>query len=300
MSTTVTTTGADGAAGPDRATHPASPTSTGPGDAPQGLIATWASDGWTVTWRNLLKLRRNPEMLVFAVLQPIMFVLLFSQVYGGSIQIDGGNYTEYLMAGIFGQTVLFGSTFSGYQMAQDLKEGLIDRFRTLPMHPSAVLFGRTNADLVLNAISMVIMIATGALVGWRFHDGWPSFLAGVGILLLFSYAFSWVMTLIGIVVRTPEVINNASFMILFPLTFISNAFVQASNLPRPLEVFANWNPVSALVQAARQLFGNTGTAPVADTFPMQHPVLTVLVGSAVMLAVFVPLAVSRFRQASSR
>src|SRR5690606_35591448 len=205
---------------------------------PRDALATCQSGGCTVAWRNLLKLRRNPEVLVFAVLQPIMFVVLFSQVYGGSIRIDGGNYTDYLMAGIFGQTVLFGSTFSGYLMAQDLKEGLIDRFRTLPMHSSAVLFGRTSADLVLNAISMVIMIATGALVGWRFHDGWPSFLAGVGILLLFSYAFSWVMTLIGIVVRTPEVINNASFMVLFPLTFISNAFVQASNLPRPLEVFA--------------------------------------------------------------
>ncbi|WP_342447035.1 ABC transporter permease [Ornithinimicrobium sp. CNJ-824] len=148
------------------------------GAAPEGTLATWWSDGWTVTWRNLLKLRRNPEMLVFAVLQPIMFVLLFSQVYGGSIQIDGGNYTEYLMAGIFGQTVLFGSTFSGYQMAQDLKEGLIDRFRTLPMHSSAVLFGRTSADLVLNAISMVIMIATGAWSGGGSTRGgcpsWPA------------------------------------------------------------------------------------------------------------------------------
>ena len=263
-------------------------------------LGSWASDVRTVTWRNLIKFRRNPEMLLFAVLQPIMFVLLFSQVYGGSIQIDGGNYTEYLMAGIFGQTVLFGSTFSGYQMAQDLKEGMIDRFRTLPMHDSAVLFGRTNADLALNAVSMVIMMLTGSLVGWRFREGVPSFLAGVAILLLFSYAFSWVMTLLGIVVRTPEVINNASFMVLFPLTFISNAFVQASNLPGPLEFIANWNPVSALVQAARELFGNTGAAPPADTFPMQHPVVTVLLGSAVMLLVFVPLTVSRFRQASSR
>lgn len=261
---------------------------------------TWLTDVLTVTWRNLIKFRRNPEILLFAVLQPIMFVLLFSQVYGGSIQIDGGNYTDYLMAGIFGQTVLFGSTFSGYQMAQDLKEGMIDRFRTLPMHDSAVLFGRTNADLVLNAISMVIMMLSGFLVGWRFHDGVGSFLGGVGILLLFSYAFSWVMGLLGIVVRTPEVINNASFMILFPLTFISNAFVQASNLPRVLEVIANWNPVSALVQAARELFGNVGSAPVPDTFPMQYPVLTVVVGSLVLLAVFVPLAVSRFRRVSSR
>lgn len=263
-------------------------------------LVSWASDVRTVTWRNLIKFRRNPEMLLFAVLQPIMFVLLFSQVYGGSIRIEGGNYTEYLMAGIFGQTVLFGSTFSGYQMAQDLKEGMIDRFRTLPMHDSAVLFGRTNADLVLNAISMVIMMLTGFLVGWRFREGVPAFLAGVALLLLFSYAFSWVMTLLGIVVRTPEVINNASFMVLFPLTFISNAFVQASNLPGPLEFIANWNPVSALVQAARELFGNTGASPPADTFPMQHPVLTVLVGSAAMLLVFVPLTVSRFRRASSR
>ena len=263
-------------------------------------LSSWASDVRTVTWRNLIKFRRNPEMLLFAVLQPIMFVLLFSQVYGGSIRIEGGNYTEYLMAGIFGQTVLFGSTFSGYQMAQDLKEGMIDRFRTLPMHDSAVLFGRTNADLVLNGISMVIMMLTGFLVGWRFRDGVPAFLAGVALLLLFSYAFSWVMTLLGIVVRTPEVINNASFMVLFPLTFISNAFVQASNLPGPLEFIANWNPVSALVQAARELFGNTGVAMPADTFPMQHPVLTVVLGSVVMLLVFVPLAVARFRQVSSR
>lgn len=254
----------------------------------------------TVTNRNLIKFRRNPEILLFAVLQPIMFVLLFSQVYGGSIQISGGNYTDYLMAGIFGQTVLFGSTFSGYQMAQDLKEGMIDRFRTLPMHDAAVLFGRTNADLVLNTISMVIMMATGLVVGWRFNDGVLSFLGGVAILLLFSYAFSWVMALLGIVVRTPEVINNASFMILFPLTFISNAFVQPSNLPRVLEVVANWNPVSALVQAARTLFGNTADAPVPDTFPMQHPVLTVVAGSVLMLAVFVPVAVSRFRRVSSR
>ena len=191
-------------------------------------LTQWASDVRTVTWRNLIKFRRNPEILLFAVLQPIMFVVLFSQVYGGSIQIEGGDYTNYLMAGIFGQTVLFGSTFSGFQMAQDLKDGIIDRFRTLPMHDSAVLFGRTNADLVLNAISMVIMMLSGLVVGWRFTDGWLGFLAGVAILLLFSYAFSWVMVLIGIIVPTPEVINNASFMILFPLTFISNAFVQLS------------------------------------------------------------------------
>ncbi|MDO5663377.1 MAG: ABC transporter permease [Brachybacterium sp.] len=273
-------------------------TGTAHSDAPRRL-SHLVTDGWTVTWRNLKKLRRSPDMLIFAVLQPIMFVLLFSQVYGGSIQVDGVDYTEYLMAGIFAQTVVFGSTFSGAAMAQDLKEGLIDRFRTLPMSPAAVLIGRTNSDLVLNALSMVIMVATGLVVGWRFET-FPAFLAGLALLLVFSYAFSWVMALLGMTVRSPETINNASFMILFPLSFISNAFVQADRLPGPLETIANWNPVSALVQAARELFGNTGGVPAPDTLPMQHPILTVLVGSALMLAIFVPLAVRRFQRTSSR
>lgn len=261
---------------------------------------SWASDGWTVTKRNLIKIRRTPDMIVFAVLQPIMFVLLFSQVYGGSIQVAGTNYTQYLMAGIFAQTVVFGSTFSGSAMAQDLKEGIIDRFRTLPMSPSAVLIGRTNSDLVLNGISVVIMMCTGLLVGWRVNTSFWEFMAGVGLLLLFSYAFSWVMALLGMSVRSPEAINNASFIILFPITFISNAFVQSSTLPEPLRTIADWNPVSALVQAVRQLFGNLGSTPVPDTWPMQNPIATVLIGSAIMLVVFVPLAVRKFEAVSSR
>jgi ABC-2 type transport system permease protein len=262
--------------------------------------ALWFSDGWTVTKRNLIKIKRSPDMLIFAVLQPIMFVLLFSQVYGGSIAVKGTDYTQYLMAGIFGQTVVFGSTFSGSAMAQDLKAGIIDRFRTLPMSPSAVLVGRTNSDLVLNGISMLIMIGTGLAVGWRVNTSPGGFLAGVGLLLLFSYSFSWLMALLGMSVKSPEAINNASFMVLFPLTFISNAFVQSSNLPKPLQIFADWNPVSALVQAARELFGNLGSAPVPDTWPMQHAIMTVLLGAVAMLAVFVPLSLRKFASISSR
>jgi ABC-2 type transport system permease protein len=272
------------------------------GDAPEppSELSMWFSDGWTVTKRNLTKLKRSPDMLIFAVLQPIMFVLLFSQIYGGSIQVEGADYTQYLMAGIFAQTVIFGSTFSGSAMAQDLKDGIIDRFRTLPMSSSAVLIGRTNSDLVLNALSVVIMMGTGFVVGWRVNASMGSFLAGLGLLLLFSYAFSWVMALLGMSVKSPEVINNASFMILFPLTFISNAFVQSQNLPSALEAFANWNPVSALVQAARELFGNTGTLPAPDVWPMQNAVLTVLIGATLMLVVFVPLCIRKFRLISSR
>ncbi len=274
--------------------------STGIRGRTPGLPARWAGDGWTVTKRNLIKIKRSPDMIIFAVLQPIMFVLLFSQVYGGSIAVAGTDYTQFLMAGIFAQTVVFGSTFSGSAMAQDLKEGIIDRFRTLPMSPSAVLIGRTNADLALNAISMLIMMGTGLLVGWRVNSTPGRFIAALALLLLFSYAFSWVMALLGMSVRSPETINNASFMILFPITFISNAFVQSSNLPEPLRIFADWNPVSALVQAVRELFGNLGTAPVPDTWPMQNAVATVLIGSALMLVVFVPLAVRKFESISSR
>ncbi|KQR26835.1 ABC transporter permease [Curtobacterium sp. Leaf154] len=263
-------------------------------------LAVWVEDGWTVTKRNLIKLKRSPDMLVFAVLQPIMFVLLFSQVYGGAIQVQGTDYTQFLMAGIFAQTVVFGATFSGSAMAQDLKEGLIDRFRTLPMSASAVLVGRTNSDLVLNSISMAIMMLTGLAVGWRVNSSPLEFLAGIALLLLFSYAFSWVMALLGMSVKTPEVINNASFMILFPLTFISNAFVPSDTLPLVLRVFAEWNPVSSLVQAARELFGNVGSAPVPDIWTMQHPVLTVLIGIAVMLVVFVPWSVHKYTRISAK
>ncbi|MFJ3384251.1 MULTISPECIES: ABC transporter permease [unclassified Curtobacterium] len=263
-------------------------------------VAVWFEDGWTVTKRNLIKLKRSPDMLVFAVLQPIMFVLLFSQVYGGAIAVEGTDYTQFLMAGIFAQTVVFGATFSGSAMAQDLKEGLIDRFRTLPMSSSAVLVGRTNSDLVLNTISMVIMMLTGVAVGWRVNSSPLEFLAGVALLLLFSYAFSWVMALLGMSVKTPEVINNASFMILFPLTFISNAFVPSDTLPLVLRVFAEWNPVSSLVQAARELFGNVGSAPVPDIWTMQHPITTVLIGIAVMLVVFVPWSVNKYTRISSK
>jgi ABC-2 type transport system permease protein len=186
-------------------------------------------------------------------------------------------------------------------MAQDLKEGIIDRFRTLPMSPSAVLIGRTNGDLLINTISMVVMIVTGLIVGWRIKSSPLEALAAIALLLLFAYSFSWVMAFIGMSVRSPEVINNVSFLVLFPITFISNAFVPSDNLPTPLRIFAEFNPVSALVLGARQLFGNVpeGT-PVADSWTLQNPILTVLIGVVVLLLVFVPLSIRKFSKISSR
>jgi len=264
-------------------------------------LSRFLSDGWVTTKRNVLKIRRVPDILVFTLIQPIMFVLLFTYVYGGVIDIPGSSYVEFLMAGIFAQTVVFGSTYSGSAMAQALKDGIIDRFRTLPMSPAAVLVGRTNGDMLINASSMVVMMITGFIVGWRIRSSFGEALFAVVLLLLFAYAFSWVMAYIGMSVRSPEIINNVSFLILFPLTFISNAFVPSDTLPTPLRVFAEWNPVSALVQAARELFGNVPEGiPAGDTWTAQNPVLTVLIGLAVMLVIFVPLSIRKFQSISSR
>ena len=265
----------------------------------QDTLREWLSDVHAVTARNLTRLKRNPDVIGFTLFQPIMFVLLFSQVYGGAIQVEGSNYTEFLMAGIFAQTVIFGSTISGSYMALDIKEGIIDRFRSLPMAPSAVLVARSCSDFVLNVVAMTVMIGTGYLVGWRFRESLGSFVIGLVLLLLFAWAFSWVMILLGLLVKSPETLNQAIFIVLFPLTFISNAFVPSHTLPTVLRVIAEWNPISALVQAVRTLFGNLGDLPVPEVWPMQHPILTVLAGVMIMLLVFPPLAVARFRSRSS-
>jgi ABC-2 type transport system permease protein len=268
---------------------------------PGSALGRFFSDGWVTTKRNLLKIKRVPDILVFTLIQPIMFVLLFTYVYGGVIEIPGASYQEFLMAGIFAQTVVFGSTYSGSAMAQDLKDGIIDRFRTLPMSPAAVLIGRTNGDMFINTASMAVMMATGFIVGWRVRSSFGEALLAVALILLFAYSFSWVMAFIGMSVRSPEIINNVSFLILFPLTFISNAFVPSTTLPGPLRVFAEWNPVSALVRTSRELFGNVPDVfPVGDTWTAQNPLLTVLIGMGVMLAVFVPLSIRKFAAISSR
>jgi ABC-2 type transport system permease protein len=258
-------------------------------------------DGLVVARRNLIKIKRVPDLLVFSTLSPIMFVLLFAYVFGSAIQVPGVSYREFLMAGIFTQTVLFGATITGSGLALDIQRGIIDRFRSLPMARSAVLIGRTTSDLLNNVIVIVVMSVTGLLVGWRIRSSPLEALAGFGLLLLFAYAFSWMMASIGLWVRSPEVFNNASFIAVFPLTFIANTFVGTSNLPGPLKVIAEWNPVSAATQAARELFGNTNPAvPGPDALPLRHPVLTSFVWIAVILAIFVPLSIRRYRKAVSR
>lgn len=266
-----------------------------------GLSRT-LSDGWVVAKRNLIKIKRVPEILVFVLISPIMFVLLFAYVFGGAIDAGPGlDYKEFLIGGIFAQTVVFGSTFSGAAMAEDMQKGFIDRFRSLPMARSAVLVGRTGSDVVYNVLSLIIMALTGLLVGWRAHHGIFKTLAAFALLLVFAYAISWVMAWVGLIVPSVDVINNASFIIIMPLTFVSNAFVPTESFPAFLKPFVEWNPVSAVTQAVRDLFGNVpdGT-PVSDAWSLQHPVIYSLIWVVIILAVFVPLSVRQYQRASSK
>jgi ABC transporter DrrB family efflux protein len=259
------------------------------------------SDGVTIAKRNVIKIKRVPDLIVFTMLSPIMFVLLFAYVFGSAIQVPGMSYREFLIAGIFTQTVIFGATWTGLGMVEDLQKGIIDRFRSLPMAPSAVLVGRTSTDVLINVLSLVVMSLTGLLVGWRIHSSFGEALAGYALLLLFAYALSWVMAVVGMWIRTPEVFNNASFMVIFPLSFVANTFVDISSLPPVLQTIAEWNPVSALTQAVRELFGNTNPAmPVSDAWPLQNPILASLLWTAAMLIVFVPFAIRRYQKAVSR
>jgi ABC transporter DrrB family efflux protein len=267
-------------------------------------LPTALSDGFVVAKRNLIKVKRVPDLLVFTTLSPIMFVLLFAYVFGGAIDPEGGGsgYREFLIAGIFAQTVVFGSTITGAGIAEDVQKGIIDRFRTLPMSPSAVLFGRTLSDVVNNVIVLVVMSLTGLLVGWRIRDGFWHAVTGFLLLLVFAYAISWIMALVGLLVPSPEVVNNASFIIIFPLTFVANTFVALETLPGPLQTFAEWNPVSAVTQAARENFGNVppGGGLATPSWALQNPEAYTLIWSAIVLLIFVPLTSARYARSTSR
>ena len=252
-------------------------------------------DGAIVTWRNLKRVPRIPELAIFAVLQSIMFVLLFAFVFGGAIELPGGgSYREYLMPGIFVQTLGFASITTAIGITDDMNKGLIDRFRSLPMARSAVLAGRTVADVVYNAGILVVLMLSGLAVGWRVHSSVGDFVLAALVLLFFTYSMAWVGVLVGLLVPSVEVAQQLGFLILFPLTFLSNAFVSTTTLPGPLKPIADWNPFSALVWAARDLFGNPNPAP-PGVFPADHPILVSLLWTIGFIAVFGPLAVRRYR-----
>ncbi|MGX4690171.1 ABC transporter permease [Streptomyces sp. JNUCC 63] len=260
-------------------------------------------DSLVIAQRNLIRMGRIPEMLIFGLIQPIMFVVLFTYVFGGSIQVGSSTstqaYREFLMAGIFAQTVTFATAGAGAGIADDMHKGLIDRFRSLPMARGAVLTGRTIADLVQTTLTLVVLAVVAVIVGWRTHENFGKVLAGFGLLLLLGYAFSWIGALIGLSVRTPEAATSGGLIWLFPLTFISNAFVDAHQMPSFLRHIAEWNPFSATVQACRELFGNLPPGfRTPDAWPMQHPVWASLIWSVVIILIFRTLAVRKYRRAA--
>ena len=240
------------------------------------------SDAFVLAKRNLVQIPRIPEELIFSTIQPVMFVLLFRYVFGGAIAVPGQSYVNYLMAGIFAQTVIFGATSTGIGLATDLQKGLVDRFRSLPMAKSAVLTGRTLSDLVRNTLVIAIMWIVGLLVGFQPKGDLLSLAGAIGILLLTSFAFSWISATIGLLVRTVEAAQSAGFIWLFPLTFASSAFVPIRSMPHWLQIFTQHQPVTIIVDAVRDLILDQ---PDASTI---WQAVAWCIG---ILVVFVPLAV---------
>jgi ABC transporter DrrB family efflux protein len=250
-----------------------------------------ASDTLVIAERNLVRLPRAPELLLAFTVQPIMFVLLFRYVFGGAIKTPGFGYADYLIPGIIVQNIAFGGFVTALGLNEDLHKGLIDRFRSLPMARAAVLAGRTFADVVTNALSATILTITGLIIGFSFHTGVPDVIAGFGLLLLFGYAFSWVFAFVGMLVSSPEAANSAGFIAVFPLTFISSAFVPVSSMPSALRAFAEVNPFTIVVDAMRSLWLGA---------PAGNNVWGAVVWSFLIIAIFAPLAVARYRHAAGR
>jgi ABC transporter DrrB family efflux protein len=247
-----------------------------------------ASDTSVIAQRNLLRIPRAPDLLISFTVQPIMFVLLFAYVFGGAISTPGFDYVDFLMPGIVAQTMAFGGFVTALSLADDLKKGLIDRFRSLPMARSAVLAGRTLADVATNLLSLAIMVAVGLIIGFSFDASVIEIVAGVGLMLLFGFAFSWIFAMFGLVASSPESAQALGFVIIFPLTFISSAFVPVDSMPNGLQWFAEANPFTVVVDAMRALWLDA---------PAGNSVWGAVAWSVGIIAVVAPLAVSRYRRA---
>ena len=258
------------------------------------------SDSIVITKRQLLQLARVPEVLIFSTIQPVMFVLLFRYVFGGSIETgQPGGYVQLLMPGIFVQTVAFTLAATASGLAEDMKKGLIDRFRSLPIARSALILGRTLGDSLLNIVVLAVMGIAGYVVGWRPTSGLPKVLLAFLFLLLFGYALSWTGIFAGLSARDARVVQNMSFMITFPLTFLSNAFAPTTGMPRALQYFAEWNPVSTMVAACRELFGvENQFGATAGSFPSENPLAMSLIYMVLIMAIFVPLSVRKYKNSS--
>ena len=253
-------------------------------------------DIWAMTRRNLVHISREPMQLSDVTIQPVLFTVLFIYIFGGGIPIPDGSYKDFVLAGLLSLNLVTSTMGTAVGLSTDLHEGMIDRFRALPMWRAAVLVGRTCADLMTSCLCALIVALTGLVVGWRAGAGLPSVLAGFVVVLLFAFSLSWIAACVGLNSKSPESAASFGFIVLFPLAFVSNAMVPTQHMPGWLQAVADWNPVSAVTAAARHLWGNPNPSAGIQAWPMQHPVEAALIWSAVILAIAAPLASMFFRR----
>jgi ABC transporter DrrB family efflux protein len=258
----------------------------------------WAiKDTWVLARRSITRIVREPEQLADVTIQPVIFVLLFTYIFGSAIRLPGGgSYHQYLISGMFGMTMAGSAPGTAVGLTTDMASGLIDRFRSLPISRAAVLAGRTIADLATQVLGIAVLAATGLAIGWRIHHGIGDALAAMGLSMLFAFAMTWAGACAGMLLRSPEAAQAMGFILFLPLSFVSNAFVPTQGMPGWLQVVANWNPMSAIAAACRELFGGPNPARSVSAWPMQHPQLAVVLWSAALIAVFAPTAVALYRR----
>ena len=262
----------------------------------RSALSHFVTDVWVLTKRSIARIRREPETLADVTFQPVIFILMFAYVFGGAIAlVGGGNYHEYLIGGMLGMGLAQTAPGVATALVTDMSTGLMDRFRSLPMSRWAVLVARSVAELLTQLIGAAVVVCVGLAIGWRVHTGPVDVIEALALSLLFGYAFTWAGVCLGMVLRSPEAAQQTGFIIFLPLTFISSAFVPTQGMPGWLQPIAEWNPMSSLAAACRQLFGNPNPAALVDAWPAQHAELAVICWSVGMLAVFAPLAVHLYR-----
>jgi ABC transporter DrrB family efflux protein len=263
-----------------------------------GAARELAHSTWVIARRGLAHMRREPEALADATIQPIMFTVLFAYVFGGAIKVpDGGSYKEFLMGGIFAQTLTFSLFGTAMALASDRKNGAVDRFRSLPIPRGALLSGHAVASLLRATLPITLMSLSGLVIGWRIHSSVPEAIGGFALMFAFSFAIIWLGVLLAAAVGTPEAVQGIAFIFIFPLTFVASTFVPVSTLPEPLKTFAEWNPISAVADALRKLFENPGSHPLPGApWPMHHPIEYSVIWIVAIVVICAPIAVKMYQR----
>jgi ABC transporter DrrB family efflux protein len=271
----------------------------GSGSGGTGGVGELAHSTWVIARRGIAHMRRQPEALADATIQPIMFTVLFAYVFGGAINVPGGGYREFLIGGIFAQTLTFGIFGTAMALATDRTNGAVDRFRSLPIPRGALLSGHALASLIRSTLPIILMSLSGLIVGWRIHSSVGDAVAGYALMFAFAFAIIWIGVLLAAAVPTPEAVQGIAFIFIFPLTFVASTFVPSRTLPEPLKTFAQWNPISTVADSFRKLFGNPGTHGPNAPWPSHHPIEYSLIWIVAIVVICAPIAVRMYQRSIS-